>query len=175
MAWTIGNFYCNQSQMEGNAQKINTYLSGKGWTQNAIAGMLGNMQTESSINPGIWQSLKEGNYSGGFGLVQWTPATNYTDWASANGYDNTDPEGQLIWIDTMMDVSGEWIATSTYPMTFEEFKTSTEEVETLASVFLKNFERAGVEKEEQRRTQARTWYDFIGENSGVYIVRFVPA
>ena len=81
------NKYLSQGEMESNAKEIYTYLSDKGWTLNAISGLLGNMQRESTINPGLWQSLKEGNYSGGYGLVQWTPATKYTNWAKANGYD----------------------------------------------------------------------------------------
>lgn len=43
-------------QMKINANYIYSYLSNKGWTKNAIAGILGNMQSESSINPGRWQS-----------------------------------------------------------------------------------------------------------------------
>ena len=78
--------------MEGNAYEVFSFLSDRGWTTNAIAGILGNMQSESNINPGVWQNLDSGNYSLGFGLVQWTPATNYTNWASANGYNITDPE-----------------------------------------------------------------------------------
>ena len=78
MSWTIGNKYLTESQMQGNALEVYKYFAGKGWTLNAIGGILGNMEKESNINPGLWQSLKEGNYSGGFGLVQWTPATNYT-------------------------------------------------------------------------------------------------
>ena len=72
MSWTIGNRYLTQSEMEGNAWEVYSFFAGRGWTRNAIAGILGNMQTESNINPGLWQSLKEHNYSGGFGLVQWT-------------------------------------------------------------------------------------------------------
>lgn len=38
-------------QMKVNASYIARYLQGQGWTINAIAGMLGNMQSESAINP----------------------------------------------------------------------------------------------------------------------------
>lgn len=41
----------NQQQMEINARYIWNYLQAQGWTLNAVAGMLGNMQSESSINP----------------------------------------------------------------------------------------------------------------------------
>lgn len=38
-------------QMEINAIYIWAYLQNAGWTLNAVAGILGNMQSESSINP----------------------------------------------------------------------------------------------------------------------------
>ena len=164
MAWTISNNYLTESHMQGNALEVYNFFSARGWTLNAIAGMLGNMERESNINPGLWQSLNYGNYSGGYGLVQWTPATNYTDWASANGYSITDPQGQMIWIDTVTVSSGQWIATSEYNLSFDAFKTSTQSPEWLASAFLKNFERAGVEAEDERRSDARKWYDYLAQS-----------
>lgn len=166
MGWTIGNYYLTMPQMQGNALEIYTFFAARGWSLNAIAGMCGNMQSESNINPGIWQDLIYGNYYGGYGLVQWTPATNYTNWASANGYDITDPIGQMIWIDTLSASSGQWIPTSGYPLSWDNFKTSTESPEYLASAFLKNFERAGVEVESARRSQARYWYDYLNQYAG---------
>lgn len=167
MSWIKGNRYLSESEMQNNALIIGAYLDSKGWTLNAIAGMLGNMQTESTINPGIWQSLNSTNTSGGFGLVQWTPSTNYTNWASSNGYAIDDGNGQLKWIDEVTASVGQWIKTDDYYFSFSEFKTSTESPEYLASAFLKNFERAGVEKETERRTQARTWYTYLTENLNV--------
>lgn len=116
--------------------------------------MLGNMEIESNINPELWQSLKEGNYNGGYGLVQWTPATNYTDWANAHGYDITDGYYQCVWLDEETEKSGQWIETTNYPISWEEFRKSTKGPDYLALVFLKNFERAGVEKEEERKKNA---------------------
>lgn len=163
MAWTISNAYLSQEQMYANATEVYIFFSARGWTLNAISGVLGNMESESNINPGIWQSLNEGNYSGGFGLVQWTPATNYTNWATANGYGITDPEGQLRWIDELSGTVGQWIATSAYNMSWSAFKVSGETPEYLASAFLKNFERAGVEVEDARRAQARKYYEYLGQ------------
>lgn len=161
MSWISGNRYLSEAEMKNNSERVKSYLASKGWSYNAIAGLLGNMQSESTINPGIWQSLIENNMSGGFGLVQWTPATNFTDWADANGYSWTDGDAQLKWIDEQTVSFGQWIATDTYPLTFEEFKTSEQAPEYLASAFLKNFERAGVEVEAQRRSQASEWYSYI--------------
>ncbi len=166
MPWTIGNYYLNETQMQGNALEVYILFSDRGWSLNAIAGILGNMESESTINPGIWQNLNSGNYSGGFGLVQWTPATNYTNWASANGYDISDPDGQLLWIDTQTVPTGQWIATSDYDISFDSFKTSAQSPEYLASAFLKNFERAGIEVESERRTQARKWYNYLEQYAG---------
>lgn len=170
MAWIISNNYLTESQMQGNALEVYNFFSARGWTLNAIAGMLGNMERESNINPGLWQSLDYGNYSGGYGLVQWTPATNYTDWASSRGYSITDPQGQMVWIDTMTASSGQWIATSEYNLSFNAFKASTQSPEWLASAFLKNFERAGVEAEDERRSDARKWYDYLSQNGSSQVI-----
>lgn len=165
MAWIQGNRYLSAAEQQNNALIIKQTLSGKGWSLNAIAGLLGNMESESTINPGIWQSLNENNMSGGFGLVQWTPATNFTEWADANGHTWTDGDAQLVWIDERTTQVGQWIPTTDYPLSFEDFKVSSETPEYLASAFLKNFERAGVEVEQERRSQARSWYTYITDGS----------
>lgn len=38
-------------KMQVNATYLYGYLTQEGWTVNAICGMLGNMQSESAINP----------------------------------------------------------------------------------------------------------------------------
>lgn len=159
--WISTNAYLSQSDMENNAYVFYSAMSNKGYTLSAISGMLGNIQRESTINPGIWQNLDEGNYSLGFGLVQWTPATNYTNWATAKGYDIGDGYGQCLWLDTMTVESGQWIPTLEYNFSWGDFKNSNQSPEYLASAFLKNFERAGSEYEEDRRRYARKWYDYL--------------
>lgn len=157
--WIKGNRYLSTGEMQNNAQIIFNTLLLKGWTKNAIAGMLGNMQKESTINPGIWQSLNP-NPLLGWGLVQWTPSTNFTDWAAANGYANDDGDAQLIWIDTVTASVGQWIPTAQYPETFGEFKVSTQTPEYLADCFLKNFERPGEIDQPDRQRYARYWFDW---------------
>lgn len=161
LEWIHGNRYLTDDEMKNNAYVFYSTMFFKDFTLNAIAGMLGNMEIESNINPELWQSLKEGNYNGGYGLVQWTPATVYTNWANAHGYDITDGYYQCIWLDEETVTSGQWIETSTYPISWEEFRKSTKEPDYLASVFLKNFERAGVEKEEDRKKNALKWYAYL--------------
>lgn len=157
--WIKGNRYLTIGEMQNNAQIIFTYLTNRGWTVNAVAGLLGNMQKESTINPGIWQNLSP-NPSLGWGLVQWTPSTNFTDWATANGYTNDDGDAQLKWIDEVTVSFGQWIPTAQYPESFGEFKGSTMSPEYLADCFLKNFERPAEIDQPERQRYARYWYDW---------------
>lgn len=168
---TYGSYYgstfsesagLSTAQMEVNAKYIYSYLSNKGWTKNAIAGMLGNMQAESSLNPGRWQSENVGNTSGGYGLVQWTPATNYLNWCDSEGRsDPSEMDNNLARIIYELANNLQWIATSEYNLTFKEFSQSTQTPEYLASAFLKCYERAGVEVESTRRSNALAWYEFL--------------
>lgn len=154
-------------EMKVNAEYIMGSLLKKGWTKQAVAGMLGNMQTESSINPGIWQSLDAGNMSMGFGLVQWTPASKYTNWADQNGYAWGDIDGQLARFEYEIQNNIQWIGTSQYPMSFGEFKISTQSPEYLADAFLKCYERPAEQNQPNRQTQARYWFDnTTGEGGG---------
>lgn len=157
--WIKGNRYLSTGEMQNNAQIIFATLTGKGWTKNAVAGMMGNMQKESTINPGIWQNLNP-NTSLGWGLVQWTPSTNFTDWAAANGYANDDGDAQLKWIDEVTVSVGQWIPTAQYPETFGEYKVSEQTPEYLADCFLKNFKRPAEINQPSRQRYARYWYDW---------------
>lgn len=91
-------------KMKYNANNMYDYFCLKcGWTKNALAGMLGNMQSESTLNPACWQNWRANiasptqtswpsyttaddyyskyMYSGeGFGLVQWTQQRKFFEW-----------------------------------------------------------------------------------------------
>lgn len=171
MAIHSGNYYLSTAQMTDNAQYILNYLLNKGWTKNAICGMLGNMQRESTINPGIWQNLDEGNTSLGFGLCQWTPASKYINWCSSNGLDPDEMDSNLKRILWELDNGEQYYATDSYPETFKEFTQSTKDVSYLASAFLHNYERAGVSAETERQENALYWYEHL---TGETIVNFTP-
>lgn len=160
LTWISNNTYLGEEDMANNAYCFYSYMFAYA-TLSAIAGMLGNFQRESTINPGVWQNLDEGNYSLGFGLAQWTPATNITDWMTGHGFEIGDGNGQCQWLVTETVNSGQWIATSQYPQSWEEFLSYTGSPEDSASIFLANFERAGVEAEEERRQNARYWYNYL--------------
>ena len=159
MALISSNEYLSVSEMTDNAKYIYTFFKNLGWTANAICGMLGNMQRESTLNPGVWQSLDYENYNGGFGLVQWTPATNLTNWASQRGLDRDSIETQCLKIQDEYNTGGQYIPTDDYPLTFQQYSKSTESPEYLAEVFCRNYERAGVEAMDERKENSRYWYD----------------
>lgn len=165
---TPGNVYCSNnylstSQMNVNAQYILDYLRKKGWSKNAVCGMLGNMQTESTINPGIWQGRNEGNMKGGFGLVQWTPATKYINWANGKGlpYANMDSELQRLLYE--VTASGEqYLPTTKYNLSFTQFSKSTESAYYLGCAFLHNYERPkNASQDATRGNQATNWFNTL--------------
>ena len=160
------NRYLNMEEMKNNAEYIYAWLKEKGWTKNAIAGMLGNMQTESTINPGIWQNLDSGNLRLGVGLVQWTPATKLIDWATPQELDPFKMDTQLGRIEWEVANGGQWIATSKYPMSFSEFKESTLPPYELGMAFLLNYERPADQNQPDRGTQAEYWFDNL-EGTGM--------
>lgn len=160
MAYVTGNRYLTQSEMETNATHIWNYLGSRGWSKNAVAGMLGNMQSESTINPGIWEGLNAG-VGPGYGLVQWTPFTKYTEWCTAKGIEKSSMDSALMRIEYELANGLQYYATDDYPLSFAEFKTSTASPEYLAMAFLNNYERPADPIQPQRATQARAWYDFL--------------
>lgn len=162
MTVTSANRYLTRSEMEGNAEVIASVLLLNGWSVNAIAAMLGNMETESTINPGIYENLDSSSTTNGFGLVQWTPNTKYKTWANENGYtDYGDIFNQLIRIRYEVDNGLQWNSTDAYPLSFKAFTTSGKSPEYLAQAFLYNYERPASLNQPNRSTQAREWYNFI--------------
>lgn len=155
------NEYLSEAEQQINATYIASYLLGRGWTLNAVSGLLGNMERESTMNPGLWEDLAEGDMSAGFGLVQWTPATNLIDWANNRGYQYLDIDTQLNRLLFELDNGLQYYATNDYPETFEEFTKSTKSPEYLASAFVHNYERPRVIVEEERQQNARKWYNFF--------------
>ena len=151
-----GNRYLSMNEMKTNAQIILDYLRKKGWTKNAVCGMLGNMQSESSINPGIWQSLNSTNKNGGFGLVQWTPSTKYTEWAIQNKLVQNDIFNQLQRILYEVTNNIQWINKQ---MTFQAFTKSYDTAKNLGMLFLNSYERPTNRNQPNRGTQAEYWFN----------------
>lgn len=167
--WTNGTEAQNwtNDQRAQNVNIIASFFNSKGWTYNSIAGMIGNMQAESTLNPAQWEydrpieSYAEDTI--GFGLVQWTPWWKYADWAGTDWRTNYDKQLGRIMFELEMGEGYQWQTKPAYPLSFEQFTHSTLDPETLALVFFTNYER-GVGGEAARQANARYWYDYIMQN-----------
>lgn len=155
-----GNRYLTEEEMKVNALYIYRVLTEWGWSAQAITGMLGNMETESTINPGIWQNLTASD-NAGYGLVQWTPYTKYWDWCADMELEPSHMDSALQRIEWEITAGSQWIETSAYPMSFKDFKTSTQSPSYLAMAFLANYERPAEAYQPNRGTQADKWYTYI--------------
>lgn len=71
-----GGYEYNSWEWVQNVAEMNRFFRERGYTYQAIAGILGNVHHESGMNPWRWQS-DEVNYNGGYGLFQYTPASGY--------------------------------------------------------------------------------------------------
>lgn len=167
MAWIGGNRYLSQSEMINNAKLIYSYFTSLGWTVEAISAMLGNMETESTINPNIWEGLNV-DTSKGYGLVQWTPATKYINWAGSD-YENGNKQCERIQFEMVNGLqwfSNEEAPTIEPPLTFREFSQSKADVRTLANYFLWYYEHPSNVNQPIRGSQALKWYEILGGTNG---------
>ena len=143
------------------------FFKAKGWTANAVSGILGNSYYESTVNPNRWEGdipFAQPVASRGYGLVQWTPWTKIIDWLKEKGYYPDVSKfgvGECERIQWEMENNQQWIATTTYPESFREFSTSTKDPYTLAIEFLSNYERPADPNQPQRGDKAREIYDYI--------------
>ena len=164
-----------------NEEKIWNYLYAKLGNAYGVAGIMGNMYAESGLRPNNLQNSYEkklgytdSSYTSavdkkiytnfvydkdGYGLVQWTPYTKYSDWAGEGWEDNGQKEMERIIYE--LENGLQWGATSKYPMSFRDFTTSDKAPSYLAQVWLYNYERPASLNQPLRSTQADYWYQYI--------------
>lgn len=142
MEWiTTEDTWLTESESLNNAQLVANHFLATGWTPQAISALCGNMRHESSINPNIWEFGYNHSLSRGYGLVQWTPASKYIDWANASGLTYALGDSQLSRIDYEQQNGIQWISTSSFPLSFAEFTKSTADIGYLTEAFMKDYER----------------------------------
>ena len=162
-SWIAKNAYLTETEMQHNAINVIAFFRGQGWTDNAIAAILGNMQGESQINPGLWESLQP--YAGGYGLVQWTPYTDYSNWAGPGWENNGDRQLECI-MHEYRD-GGQWYPTATYPMSWDTWAHTAGDPGDMAYAFMYNYERPATLNHPERKEYAKIWFDFIVHGGGV--------
>lgn len=167
--WIQSNKSLTLKEMENNAMIVIDYFRGKGWTKNAVAGLLGNMEKESTINPGRWQSGKVGNLEGGYGLTQWTPASKLFNYLDKEGLSRTDGDAQLGRIHWELNNKAQWI-TRIGNMSFYDYSRSTLPAGELTKIFTINYERPknAEMRANERMPYGEKWYKFIVEYEDRY-------
>ena len=157
--------YLNLAEQKHNAKFIQKFFTEQGWTEEAIAGMLGNMQVESTINPGLWQGrvVPADIYTTekGYGLTQWTPANKYITWADANMLDYKNGDNQMARIQYERENNLQWSTDNILNYTWDDYVNSHERPETLARVFVWAYERPDDPDIPLRQASARYWYNFF--------------
>lgn len=178
MSWhakAVGSYVRSSEEAKENARLIWGILGNRGWTVEAVSGLLGNMDRESGYNPWRWQGDKIGSSSGapwtnkGYGLTQFTPANKYIGNAKEiPGYGpnfsdkagkESDGYAQIIYLDEY----GDYYQTGAYPLSYTEYKSSTEDPGYLALAWLYNYERPAdpASTEEIRRECGLYWYEIL--------------
>lgn len=182
--WISTDTYLTQAHRDENANKIYDYLHGITWTREAIAGILGNMDVESSMNPALIEGRQVHNLidnntclnissSTGVGLVQWTGDTatppagqklaSFAIRYNMNWYDG-DLQCFRLEREYQEDLQFDpgWVEGVYW--TWEDYVTSTESPELLAKVWQYLYERGGSDTE-LRQQKARYYYNKIGHLS----------
>ena len=145
MAWiTTEDTILSESESLQNAQLAMNLCSGWGWKKEAAAALCGNMRVESWVNPNIWEFGYGHSLQRGYGLVQWTPATKLTEWASANGLDYTNGDTHMARINYETEQNIQWGPKiyGTPPYNFRAFtqNQNNDTVATLTEYFIKFYE-----------------------------------
>lgn len=186
-----GGYVRESQEAKDNADMMRAWLNAHGWTDNAIAGLLGNVSVESAYNPWRWQgdvvlSSSDPNVdtssAHAYGLFQFDPAGKYIHSSVAQSYagyapnfDNVvgnplDAEAQLAFINAGY---GGYYPTTTYNLTLEQFKASNMASEYLATAWLYNYERPADPSATlaERQDAARYWQAYF---SGRPVPGFLP-
>lgn len=137
--------YLTQAEKEQNMKAFAGAMLALGATLQCIAAIGANIDRESGWNPNLFQGLNANANpinQEGFGLVQWTPYTNITNWMAAKGYTDyrTYGNAQVEKLHEEMQTGQQWIDVG-YGMSFSQFWTSKADPSYLAIVFERNYER----------------------------------
>lgn len=132
-------------------------------TNEALAGILGNMDAEGFLNPGQGELQQNMSPQYGLGLIQWTPNAHignnplqvYAASVGGNWYDG-DIQCDLI----LTGEPGAWITTSSYPYTWDQYCQLTD-IEVATKAYF--YERLRGTWLDTRLTYARDWLQYIGD------------
>ena len=172
MSWisriTSHNPEMTQEEMINNVDQFVSYFSGY-MSSAAMAGILGNMQHESSgINPGQQEIGYGGSTSHGYGLIQWTPGQTLIDWCTERGFNWYDGDAQLYRIkcegENIEGAGGTFFPGTLdgkrYAYTWTQFRNLNNYADACLA-YLAERERAGISAIDIRLKYAQNWYNYL--------------
>lgn len=166
------NAWLSDSDRDSNAIKFYYVMTRLGVTYNAILGMLANINHESKINPDQWQwYYQPDDMSAGYGLVQWTPASKYANWAGVVWRANGQKECERIIYEANngLQWDSNWYAPyvnypEVPPITLAEFLAdSTTDPKVLADYWLLYYEHPDESGISARIADHQYWVDYFDE------------
>ena len=154
------------SGISDTATAVWKFFTGKGYSNHATAGIMGNLQQESSMDP----TKKQYGGGPGRGIAQWTVSEGrfkgLQAHAKSKGKDWTDLQSQLEWID--MELAGKDSTTASKLKKYgglDGFKKATD-YKWAVEAFEKSFERAGKPNYTNRYKYAQNYYEKMA-NAGM--------
>lgn len=157
--WTTSDgqsqFGLSQDEKDENASRIYTFFTKKGWTKEAICGMLGNMDVESRMNP---RAENQGTDS--YGLVQWHPSSKLTNWAISESLDWELGITQCKRIAYEELLNLQWASWSTYTFSYWA-REMVDTVENMANIFMTHYEVADPGTLAERQEWALYYFDVV--------------
>lgn len=184
MAWiydTSGGAL-NEEEAKNNANIIiNTYRA-SGWSDSAIAGLLGNIENESGFNP-----MRQEVGGEGYGLVQWTPKSvlqNHCNTLGLSPYTNGDNQLTCIVAEILGNPSSvrEWYTTAGFINNYRSSGATDDMIgitgsqfitnemgwtaDKMALMFMVGYERPAYDPNvnhiDRRKADALKWFEYMG-------------
>ena len=138
--------------------------SGYGSSAYVISALAGNAWRESHINPTLSQ---QGGSA--FGLFQWDGSRKQSllDWLSENGYNSTDPIGQMQYL----VVENDWLGSYDGISSLTEFlQSQSTDIASLTTAFCTCWERPGIPALEERIEFANKAHEYIISHAQDYSI-----
>lgn len=190
--WISTDTYLSQPHRDSNSLLVAQYLENLGWTKQAVAGILGNMDVESSMNPALIEGRAYHTLitnaqclaiddQHGVGLVQWTGHTTtapagqkLASFAIRYNKEWYDGELQCFRLEREYQTDIQFIPRTVDGVrwTWNDYIISTETPETLAKVWQYCYENGGTDTA-LRQQKARYYYGIIGDTIPVWLWCFM--
>lgn len=137
-----------------------------------ISAVCGNFWRESTVNPGIWESLTVG--APGYGLGQWTDLAQYGltrrtqmfNWLAANGYPQDSGPGQLAYLVHEDYWTPASIQPSAYNTLTDFFASTSTNVQDLTLEYMFHWEGINDSSQQIRIDAANAYYNLFVNDPG---------